>query len=148
MKLPHVNKKLLPRKRIFVQTPYSHSTLKLERKKSNHQNHSLFRFTYCFDVAKITTPIWLQNHENVWTDLKKNIARRIPETTRIVSSLKRHPFTHQTKRASTKLWLSWDKTNKTKVKTRISNQLKYVKLYLIKFSHKLTSRNKYLCTNT
>ena len=33
MKLPHVNKKPLPIKRIFVQTPYSHSTLKLERKK-------------------------------------------------------------------------------------------------------------------
>ena len=32
MKLPHVNKKPLPRNRIFVQTPFSHSTLKLERK--------------------------------------------------------------------------------------------------------------------
>ena len=33
VKLPNVNKKPLPRNRIFVQTPYSHSTLKLERKK-------------------------------------------------------------------------------------------------------------------
>ena len=33
VKLPHVNKKPLPRNRIFVQTPFSHSTLKLERKK-------------------------------------------------------------------------------------------------------------------
>ena len=32
IKLPHVNKKPLPRNRIFVQTPFSHSTLKLELK--------------------------------------------------------------------------------------------------------------------
>ena len=30
LKLPHVNKKPLLRNRIFVQTPFSHSTLKLE----------------------------------------------------------------------------------------------------------------------
>ena len=30
VKLPHVNKKPLARKRIFVQIPFSHSTLKLE----------------------------------------------------------------------------------------------------------------------
>ena len=33
LKLPHVNKKSLARKRIFVQTRFSHSILKLERKK-------------------------------------------------------------------------------------------------------------------
>ena len=55
VKLPHV-KKPLARKRIFVQTPFSHSTLKLERKKIMPQNHSLFRST-CFGVTKITTPI-------------------------------------------------------------------------------------------
>ena len=33
LKLPHVNKEALARKRNFVQTPFSHSTLKLERKK-------------------------------------------------------------------------------------------------------------------
>ena len=33
VKLPHVNKKPLARKRIFVQTPFSHATYKLERKK-------------------------------------------------------------------------------------------------------------------
>ena len=37
VKLRHVNKKQLPRNRIFVQTPFSHSTLKLERKKSTPQ---------------------------------------------------------------------------------------------------------------
>ena len=43
VKLPHVNKKPLARNRIFVQTPFSHSTLKLERKKITPQNQSLFR---------------------------------------------------------------------------------------------------------
>ena len=32
VKLPHVNKKQLARKQIFVQTPFSHSTLKLVKK--------------------------------------------------------------------------------------------------------------------
>ena len=60
VKLPHVNKKLLARKRIFVQTPFSHTTLNLERKNFTPQNQSLFHCTSCFDVTKITTPIWLQ----------------------------------------------------------------------------------------
>ena len=71
VKMPHVNKKPLARKRIFVQTPFSHSTLNLERKNFTPQNHSLFRSTSCFGVTKITTPIWLQKSWNVWTDLKK-----------------------------------------------------------------------------
>ena len=37
VKLPHVNKKPLPRHRIFVQTPFSESTLKLERKNSRRK---------------------------------------------------------------------------------------------------------------
>ena len=49
--------KPLPRNRIFVQTPLSHSTLKLERKKFTPRNHSLFRSISCFGVTKITTPI-------------------------------------------------------------------------------------------
>ena len=56
VKLPHVNKNSLARKRIFVQTPFSHSTLNLERKKFTPQNHSLFRSISCFGVTKITTP--------------------------------------------------------------------------------------------
>ena len=50
-------KKPLSRKRIFVQTPFSHSILNLERKNFMPQNHSLFRSTSCFGVTKITTPI-------------------------------------------------------------------------------------------
>ena len=57
VKLPHVNEKPLARKRIFVHTPFSHSTLNLERKNFTPQNHSLFRSTSCFGVTKITTPI-------------------------------------------------------------------------------------------
>ena len=38
VKLPHVNKNSLARKRIFVQTPFSHSTLNLERKNFTPQN--------------------------------------------------------------------------------------------------------------
>ena len=57
VKLPHVNKKPLARKRIFVQTPFSHSTLNLERKNFTPQIHSLFRSISCFGVTKITTPI-------------------------------------------------------------------------------------------
>ena len=57
VKLPHVNKKPLPRNRNFVQTPFSHSTLRLQRIKFTPQNHSLFRPISCFGVTKITTPI-------------------------------------------------------------------------------------------
>ena len=57
VKLPHVNKKPLARTRIFVQTPFSHSTLKLERNNFTPQNHSPFCSTSCFGVTKINTPI-------------------------------------------------------------------------------------------
>ena len=58
VKLPHVNKKKpLARKRIFVQTPFSHFTLNLERKISTAQYNSLFRSASCFGVTKITIPI-------------------------------------------------------------------------------------------
>ena len=57
VKFPHVNKKPLARKQIFVQTPFSHSTLNLEQKNFTPQNHSPFRFASCFGVSKITTPI-------------------------------------------------------------------------------------------
>ena len=49
--------KSTPGNRIFIQTPFSHSTLKLEQKKFTPQNHSLFRSISCFGVTKITTPI-------------------------------------------------------------------------------------------
>ena len=50
---------------IFVQTPFSHSTSKLEHqlelkiraKKFTPQNDSLFSSTSCFGLTKITTSI-------------------------------------------------------------------------------------------
>ena len=61
VKLPHVIKKTLTRKRIFVQTPFSHSASKLKFKKITPKNHSLFYSTSCFGLTKMTTPIRLQN---------------------------------------------------------------------------------------
>ena len=42
VKLPHVNKKQLARKRNFVQTPFSHSTLKLGPKISRRKTTRFF----------------------------------------------------------------------------------------------------------
>ena len=42
-KLPLVNKTQPARKRTFVQTPFSHSTLELELKNDTPQNHSFLR---------------------------------------------------------------------------------------------------------
>ena len=42
VKLPHVNKKPLARKRIFVQTPFSHSTPKLERETFSRRKTTRF----------------------------------------------------------------------------------------------------------
>ena len=48
VKLPHVNKKPLPRNRIFVQTPFSHSTLKLEREKNHATKPLAFSLHFLF----------------------------------------------------------------------------------------------------
>ena len=42
VKLPHVNKKPLPRNRIFVQTTFAHSALKLEQKNSRRKTTRIF----------------------------------------------------------------------------------------------------------
>ena len=42
VKLPHVNKKPLPINRTLIQTPFSHSTLKLERKKNSRRKTTRF----------------------------------------------------------------------------------------------------------
>ena len=83
VKLPHVNKKPLARNQIFVQKPFSHSTLKLERKKIHAAKPLAFSLHFLFRRD--------QNHHSNLTSkimkmceqiLKKNIAGRIPETTR------------------------------------------------------------------
>ena len=74
VKLPHVNKKTLARKRIFVQTRFSHSALNLERKISRRKTT---RFFAPFPVSawpKSLLQFDFKNHENVWTDLKKKTA--------------------------------------------------------------------------
>ena len=58
VKLPHVNKKLLTRKQIFVQTLFSHSSLKLElnlhaAKALAFSLHFLFRRGYSNLSSKI-----------------------------------------------------------------------------------------------
>ena len=65
MKLPHVNKKPPARKRIFVQTPFSHSTLKLERKNSRRKTT---RFFAPFPVSawpKSLLQFYFKNHEKI-----------------------------------------------------------------------------------
>ena len=125
VKLPHVNKKPLARKRIFVQTPYSHSTLILEQIISRRKTPPFFAPLPVSAWPKSLLQFDFKNHENVWTDHKKNIAGRIPETTRSENPFKRHPTTHQTKRAFTNLWLSWNNVTKRKSK---NNKLKSVKI--------------------
>ena len=83
------------------------------KKNSRQKNHSLFRSISCFDVTKTTAPIWLQKSwKCVNTFWKKNIAGRIPKTTRSGNTFKRHPTTRQLKRFTTNLWSSWNKTEK------------------------------------
>ena len=71
VKLPHVNKKPLPRNQIFVQTPFTQPTLKLERKNSRRKTT---RFFAPFPVSawpKSLLQFDFKILENVWTDLKE-----------------------------------------------------------------------------
>ena len=90
VKLPHVNKKLLPRNRIFVQTPFSHSTFKLERKNSRRKTT---RFFAPFPVSAD------QNHYSNLTSkimkmceqiLKKNIAGRKKTASNMDEKYRKH----------------------------------------------------------
>ena len=60
VKWPNVNKKPLARTQIFVQTPFSYSSLKVMRKKFTPQKHSHFRSTSSFGLTKTFTLIWIQ----------------------------------------------------------------------------------------
>ena len=67
--MPHVHKKQLARKRIFVQT-----TFKLEQKIFTQQNHSFFRYTSRD----------FKYHEEAWANLntpRKNCRKRIGNKT-------------------------------------------------------------------
>ena len=69
VKLPHVNKKPLARKRIFVQTPFSHSTLNLGEKISRRKTNRFFAPLPVSAWPKSLLQFDFKNHENVWTDL-------------------------------------------------------------------------------
>ena len=81
MKLLYVNKRPLARKRIFVQTPFSHS-FKIRAKEFHAAKPLAFSLHFQFQRD--------QNHYTNLTSkikmckqiLKRNIAGRIPETTR------------------------------------------------------------------
>ena len=68
-KLPNVNKKPLARKLIFVQTPFSHSTLKLEQKNFKPQNHSVFR------VISLFLHFLFQRDQNHYSNLTSKIMK-------------------------------------------------------------------------
>ena len=69
VQLPHANKKPLARKRLFVHTSFSQSTLKLEQKISRRKTP---RF-----LAPLAVSVWpksllqfdFKNYEKLWTDL-------------------------------------------------------------------------------
>ena len=66
VKLPHVNKKPQPRNRIFVQTPFSHSTLKLERKKILVAKPLAFSLHFLFRRHQ-------NHHSNLTSKIIKNV---------------------------------------------------------------------------
>ena len=77
-------KKPLARRQFFVQTPFSHSNLKLERESSTPQCEWVYfkirakksypakplAFSLHFLWPKSSLQFDFKNHENVWTDLK------------------------------------------------------------------------------
>ena len=70
VKMPRVNKNPLARKRIFVQTPFSHSTLKLEQKNFTPRNQLLFGSNSCFGVTKNIAGRLPENSRNSFVDLQ------------------------------------------------------------------------------
>ena len=71
-------KKPQARKRIFVQTPFSHSTLKLERKNSRRKTTLFFAPFPVSAWPKSLLQFDFINYENVWTDLKRQRPNTIP----------------------------------------------------------------------
>ena len=70
VKLPHVNKKPLPRNRIFVQNTIFSLYIKIRAKKNSRRKTT--RFFAPFPASawpKSLLQFDFKNHENVWTDL-------------------------------------------------------------------------------
>ena len=81
MKLPHVNKKPLEKPNFCSNTVFS-LYFKIRAKKIHAAKPLAFSLHFLFRRDQNHYSIDFKNHENVWTDLKKNIAGRIPEVTR------------------------------------------------------------------
>ena len=110
VKLPHVNKKTTTEKPNFCSNTIFSLYFKIRAKKSRRKTT---RFFAPFPVSawpKSVLQFDFKNHEIMCEQiLKKNIAGRIPETTRSENLFIRHPTTHQKKLASTNLWFSRQK---------------------------------------
>ena len=70
---------------IFVQTPFSHPTLKLEQKNSRRKTTRFFAPFLASAWPKLLLQFDFKNHKNVWTDLKK---RQRPNTIQILRIVK------------------------------------------------------------
>ena len=71
--MPHVNNKPLARKRILVQTPFNHSSAKLEQKITPQNNLLLPTKTKLY-LPKSSLRLYMKNHENV-SKSSKDIAQ-------------------------------------------------------------------------
>ena len=126
VKLPHVNKKPLAKANFCSNTLFA-LYFKFRAKKFHAANPLAFSLHFLFrrdqnHYSNLISKI-MKMCEQI---LKKNIAGRIPETTRSEKPFKRHPTTHQTKRNFINLWLSWNKVMKQKCK---NNKIKSVKIW-------------------
>ena len=123
VKLPHVNKKSLPIKRIFVQTPYSHSTLKLERKNFTPPKPLAFSLHFLFrrdqnHYSNLTSKI-MKMCEQI---LKKNIAGQVLT----YNSKNFHWLNRKTRPGMDYEWI--EKTILKKIRSKIRKKQKNVKM--------------------
>ena len=112
-KLPHVNKKTTSEKANFCSNTGFSLYFKFRAKKFHAAKPLAFSLHFLFrrdqnHYSNLTSKI-VKMCEQI---LKKNIAGRIPETTRSENLLNRHPTTHQKKLSSTNLRLSPNQTIK------------------------------------
>ena len=121
----HLEKKFYPknRKNCKNQSEIAACEQKTTTEKPNFCSNTVFSLYFKISAKKIhaAKPLAFSLHFLFWRDqnhysnltskimkmceqiLKKNIAGRIPETNRNENPFKRHPTTHQTKRAFTNL---------------------------------------------
>ena len=113
VKLPHVNKKPLSRNRIFVQTPFSHSTLKLERKHFTHQKSltskimkNMKRFTPQKPLA-LSFHFLFRRDQNHYSNLTSKTMKMCEQ------SLKKHSRKNSWNDSKDKIYHTYDWTTRT-----------------------------------